>query len=66
MTTITDPETEILSLLADGDVHAWSELRQRLPGRADIGRHLIALVESGQVDAVKVNGRTFVGLAWDA
>ncbi|MGW0048366.1 hypothetical protein [Nocardia cyriacigeorgica] len=58
-----DPATEILSLLADGDVHAWNELRQRLPGRADIDRHLLALVEAGRVDAIKAGGRTFVAAA---
>jgi hypothetical protein len=64
--TDTTLDAAIMTALreAGGDVLPWAELRDRLP-RAPYWAKVAALVRlhhTGQVDAIKLNGRTFVGL----
>lgn len=48
-----------------GDVMPWAVLRTRLPEASNWakGESLVRLHSAGQVDAFKVNGRTFVALS---
>lgn len=64
-TSTDELDAAILAALSDsGGLAAWSDLRGQLPAASHRAKAeaLVRLDDAGLVDAVKVDGRTFVGL----